>query len=155
MKNITKVFEKYREAARHLRNTCYLPADQNDWDTIEDFREVSALLFKHFVLEELQIEQDSINWLEYDFCIESTADDLPILVNRDGESGYWDNPITKVKKGELKIHLIDYFDWNPMAQIDFRYFRVRIIDSEKYPELIGFEALIETIYANVYYNKNG
>jgi hypothetical protein len=153
MKNITAIFEVYREAARHLRNTYYLPTDRNDWDTIEDFRDVSALLFKHLVLIKLQIELDNINWLAYKFCIEATADDLPILINREGESGYWDNPITKVKKGELEMYLIDYFDWNPMAQIDFRYFRVRIIGSKKYPELIGFDALIETINANVYYNK--
>ena len=69
--------------------------------------------------------------------------------------GYWDNPIKKVKKGDPVMHFIDYFNRDSLDQIDFRYFRVRITESDKYPTLVGNDALIETIHATVYYDENG
>ncbi len=158
MKKVTHIFQKYREATRHLRNTFYVPADRNDWDMDEDFDEVCVLIFKHLVLGELQIERESFDWLSKPsnlFLVESSADDLPIMINRDGQSGYWDNPIDKVKKGDLEMHFIDYFDWDSMDQIDFRYYQVRIVRSDKFPQLVDCDALIETIYADIFYNKIG
>ncbi len=124
----------------------------------EDFEEVSIMLFKHLVLGELQLSREGFDWLAQPsskFIIESVSDELPIMINREGQSGYWDNPTTNVKKGELVMHFIDYFDWDPMDQIDFRYYRVRIAASDMYPHLVGNNALIESIYANVYFSKNG
>jgi len=151
----THIFAKYREAARHLRNSFYVPSDNNDWDTVEDFDEVSVMLFKHLVLGEFQLPRGDFDWLAQPssyFIVESSADDLPIMVNRDKQSGYWDNPIRKVKKGDLKMHFIDYYDWDSMGQIDFRYYRIRIMESDKFPQVVGFDAFIETIYADVYYD---
>lgn len=158
MKDVTDIFQKYREAARHLRNAYYVPYDADDWDMVEDFDEVSITLFKHLVLGELKISREEFDWLAQPsskFVIESVANDLPLMINREGQSGYWDNAITKVKKGDLVMHFIDYFDWDAMDQIDFRYYRVRIVASDRYPNLVGNDALIETIYANVYYSENG
>lgn len=158
MNNVTAIFQRYREAARHLRNVYYVPADRDDWDKTDDFDEVSIMLFRHLVLGELRLYQKDFDWLarpSKSFVIESSAEDLPIMLNRDGQSGYWDNPIKKVKKGDLVMHFIDYFDWDSLDQIDFRYFRVRITESDKYPALVGNDALIETIYATVYYDENG
>ncbi len=158
MNNITGIFQKYREAARHLRNAYYIPSDTNDWDMVEDFDEASTMLFKHLVLGELQINREGFDWLAQPsgkFIIESVANDLPLMINREGQSGYWDNPIEKVQKGDLVMHFIDYFDWDSMDQIDYRYYRTRIVASDKHPNLVGNDALIETIYANVFYSENG
>ena len=158
MNIVTPIFQKYREAARHLRNAYYIPLDRNDWDMIEDFDEISIMLFKHLVLGEFQLNREGFDWLAQPskhFMIESSAEDLPLMINREGQSGYWDNPINKVKKGDLVTHFIDYFDWDSMDQIDFRYYRVRIVGSDKHPNLIGNDALIETIYADVYYQERG
>ena len=158
MRDITNIFQRYREATRHLRNVFYVPVDRDDWDMIEDFDEMSVLLFKHLVLGELKIERGKMDWLAKpcpNFIIDSTSEILPLMVNRDGQSGYWDNPIKEVSKGDLTMHFIDYFDWDSMDQIDYRYYRIRIVASEKYPSLIGNDALIETIYAKVLYNENG
>ncbi|MET0026035.1 MAG: hypothetical protein ABW101_00240 [Candidatus Thiodiazotropha sp.] len=125
---------------------------------VEDFDEISIMLFKHLVLGELQLEREKFDWLTQpskQFIVESSAEDLPLMINREGQSGYWDNPISKVKKGDLTMHFIDYFDWDSMDQIDYRYYRVRIVASDKYPDLVGNDALIETIYAVVYFNENG
>lgn len=158
MEIATPTFQKYREAARHLRNAFYTPVDRNDWDMVEDFDEISVMLFKHLVLGEFQLNREQFDWLAQPsgkFIVESSAEDLPLMINREGQSGYWDNPINMVKKGDLTMHFIDYFDWDAMDQIDFRYYRVRIVASEIYPGLVGNDALIETIYADVYFKENG
>ena len=41
MKDVTPIFETYRECARHLRNTYFSTRDNEDWDIIEDFEEVA------------------------------------------------------------------------------------------------------------------
>ena len=48
---------------------------------------------------------------------------------------------------------IDYFEWESLDQIDFRYFHVRMLDSKKYLESIDIDVLIETIYAYVFFEK--
>lgn len=154
MEKVNSTFQKYRETARHLRNVAYTPTVEHDYEIIESFEEVCVLLFTHLVVDMLGIERSKCNWLaEPAKCFElvSSADILPIMINRDGQSGYWDNPIKAVNRGELTLNFMDYFDWNSMDQIDFRYYRARITDSNKYPQLVGYDVLIETIYADIYY----
>ena len=74
------------------------------------------------------------------------------MINRDEQSDYWDHPLTEIKKDDLVMVFIDYFDWDEMDLIDLRYYRVRIIASSVYPDLVGSDALISTIYADVYYH---
>lgn len=90
MNNVTTIFQRYREAARHLRNVYYVLADRDDWDKTDDFDEVSIMLFRHLVLGELRLYQKDFDWLarpSKSFVIESFAEDLPIMLNRDGQSG--------------------------------------------------------------------
>ena len=63
MKLVTTTFQSYRDNARHLSNTCYRPKCEGDWDTREDFDEISILLFRHLVLNELEIRHDLCDWL--------------------------------------------------------------------------------------------
>ena len=156
MKKVTKIFQRYKECARHLRNTYYIPNSEHDWDTLEDFDEVKVLIFKHMVLNELLEKYDDFEWFGKPFTnfeVVPSSDICPIMINREKQSGYWDHPIEKIGQADFKMAFISYFDWNSHDQIDFRYYRVRIIESEKYPELIDFDALIETIYADVFLNK--
>jgi len=156
MKNITVLFEEYREAARHLRNTYFKPQNNSDWDTLEDYQEIEVILFKKMVLKKLEIDEN-IPWifhqpLQY-INAKSRSNILPIMINRDKQSGYWDHPLNEVKKNDLTLNFIGYFDWDTHSHIDFRYYKVRIAQSQKYPEIIGYDALIETIYADIYYQK--
>ncbi len=151
---VTDIFQKYREGARHIRNSYYVPKDISDEDVLEDFSELSIVLFKHLVLNEFGLNFESSEWLVEPasmFHVVPLGQTCPIMINRKGQSEYWDHPITEIKKSDFRMVFVDYFDWDDMDLIDFRYYRVRIIESSTYPELLGSDALIETIYADVYH----
>ncbi len=153
---VTNIFQKYRECARHIRNLYYVPKDINDEDILEDFRELSILMFKHLVLNEFGLNFESNEWLVEPssmFQVVPLGDTCPIMINRKGQSEYWDHPVTEIKKIDLEMVFIEYFDWDDMDLIDFRYYLVRIIESSTYPDLVGSDALIETIYADVYHES--
>ena len=58
MKNITHLFKKYREAARHLRNTYLVPSSKEDYQTIDGFDEICFFLFKHMINSKVEIYQE-------------------------------------------------------------------------------------------------
>ena len=162
MKDVTPIFETYRECARHLRNTYFSTRDTEDWDVIEDFEAVASVLFERLVLgllgEEkccggnLQTHLENIvrdNKLK----IIPVTDRMPVMISRERNSGYWDHPINCLKEGEAEISFKDYFDWDQCGLIDFRYYLGTIISSSKYPDIVGHEVLIETIYGKVMYQE--
>jgi len=154
MEKATNIFQQYRECARHIRNAYYVPRNLSDGDIVEAFDELSILLFRHLVLGELGVNRELNDWLSEPasiFPIVPSGDVCPIMINRKEQSDYWDHPLTEIKKDDLEMVFIDYFDWDDMDLIDLRYYRVRITASSVYPELIGSDALISTIYADVYY----
>ena len=156
MKKVTGLFQQYKEATRHLRNTSFVPESQSDWETVEAFDEISFFLFKHLVNVKLGIfEKDWERWGESlkEFKLVASSAILPIMINRDGDSGYWDNPVDEVQKGDLEIAFTEYFDWDQFDLADFRYIKGKIQSSEKYPELIGYNVLIESIYVDVFYDE--
>ena len=158
MENVTDIFQQYRECARHIRNAYYVPKDMNDGDIVEDFDALSVLLFRHLVLGEVGVDRESNNWLSEPaliFPVVPSGNVCPIMINRKEQSDYWDHPLTEIKKDDLEMVFIDYFDWDDMDLIDLRYYRVRITTSSVYPDLVGSDALIATIYADVYYDEEG
>ena len=60
-------------------------------------------------------------------------------------------PIEYLEPGETVISFKEYFDWDQFGLIDFRYYRGTIMSSSKYPDIIGHEVLIETIYGKIMY----
>jgi len=64
--------------------------------------------------------------------------------------GYWDHPVNRIRPGEAEMHFLEYFDWNRLDYLDFRYYRVQIAKFDSRPELVGREALIERQQANVH-----
>ena len=74
------------------------------------------------------------------------------MIARERKStGYWDHPVTTLTPSDAEISFNGYFDWDQHALIDFRYYRGEILQSGKYPEIVGHELFIETQYADVFY----
>ena len=74
------------------------------------------------------------------------------MISRERKNaGSWDHPITRLAPGDVEIAFTDYFDWDAHGVIDFRYYRGEILQSDKYPEIVGHELFIETQYADVFY----
>ena len=149
----TGIFETYREAARHLRNTFFSTRDSGDWEIVEDFEAVDRVLFEKLVLRKLPSfnGKPTVEPLgENVFLIEPASGDMPAMISREAPaSGYWDHPIDNLSRGDAVLAFQEYFDWDQHGLIDYRYLRATILRSSRYPEIEGHQALIETIYAKI------
>jgi len=155
--NVNKIFDKYREAARHLRNVYYCNNNhESDWGLRSDFNEIRKLLYHHLILNELDLTEvrDFRNEPSKYFNLVSDGNILPAMINRNGDSGYWDHPITKLVDDEYDIRFIDYFDFDQMGHCDFRYILARIFFSKNHPQINNYNALIETQYVQILFNKS-
>jgi hypothetical protein len=155
--DVTSIFEAYREAARHLRNTSFSTRGSKDWDTIEDFDAVDDVLFDRMVLGRILPDLPPIprSAVELNrFLLEPSGAGLSAMISRDRPaSGYWDHVVDTLLPGEAVLAFREYFDWDQHGLIDFRYYRASILESSRYPDLKGHEALIETIHAKIIYNE--
>jgi hypothetical protein len=150
MRDVTVVMDRYRECVRHVWNA-YFAAEARedaDWDAIDDFNAAAGYLFRALVLRELGHEAG-----EADSLVETRQEPLLFLrvvvdpiaeihINRELTSGYWDYPLTRVAKDDLELAFLGYFDWAVVDHRDFAYYRVRIVGSAKYPDVVGKDALV-------------
>lgn len=156
MRNVTSIFERYRECARHLRNTYFCTMDSKDWDVIEDFDAVTHVLFERLVLLRLEDAWSErlceARMREFLRLIPRSAHGVPVMISRERPNrGSWDHPITRLAPGDAEIAFAAHFDWDEHALIDFRYYRGEILQSSKHPDIVGHELLIETQYADIFY----
>jgi hypothetical protein len=150
MGDVTVVLDAYRECVRHVWNAYFGAAARAtmDWNAVDDFGIASTHLFRALVLRKLGLET------RCSYSVDETRQEPPgslrieldpcgeILINRERSSGYWDHPLTNVKKGELELAFLDYFDWSVTDHRDFAYYRVRIVGSVQHPEVVGKDALV-------------
>ncbi|TVZ39033.1 hypothetical protein P886_4766 [Alteromonadaceae bacterium 2753L.S.0a.02] len=156
MKKVTEYFEKYREASRHLRNIYYVPKDDDVWDILDDFEEVSVLLFKHLVCAPLNIGYEKYDWFNESiscFKLQAQGSRLPIMINRipNVNHGHWDHEIHTVDPDDLTLDFICYFDWNPQGVIDNRYIMCKISDAKVSKNVIGHIGLVESHYVEIHH----
>lgn len=155
--DVTAVFNHYRVSARAIWNTAFWPdPDLRHWDAVDQFDAIQRLLFDQLVLAKLdkewpldQIFRQAISF----FQIVPSSQEVPIMIQnpRPGlGTGYWDHPVNSIKRGQAELLFIEYFDWNRMDYVDFRYHRVKISGFDAHPELVGREALMDCRNAAVY-----
>jgi hypothetical protein len=159
MENLTPAVKKYREAARHLWNTV-LREDRGGipdgflldrWEAIQD--ELFAALVLRFTGDEtpekVRLAPGAARPLPF-LRVVPTSPDIPAHVSRTKPAQtYWDHPVrTLVQADELQF--ISFFDFGSYDYVDFKFFRVLIQGSEKHPEIVGHEALVEVQYADVF-----
>ena len=46
------------------------------------------------------------------------------MIQREPDSGYWDDPVEFVERGKIELNFLDFFDWNCLDYRDFQYYRV-------------------------------
>jgi hypothetical protein len=153
-RDVTALFQTCRECARHIRNSYFSTVNTGDWDTVESFDEINAVLFRQMVLYRLErkyaqrldtaVEDNKILILPNSLC-------MPVMIGRDKSGGYWDHAVEKLEPDVAKVAFKRYFDWDDHDVIDYRYFRGLILESSQYPSIVGHEVLIETIYGKLEY----
>lgn len=156
--DVSRIFDHYRMSARAIWNTMFWPdPDFRNWDSIDQFHEIERLLFQELVLAKLDrewpLQNIFQNAIPFFHIVPTLGDRTPIMIQnpRPGApTGYWDDPVNTVKRGEAELVFIAYFDWNKMDYIDLRYYHVRINSFSAHPELVDREALIECQSTAVY-----
>ena len=163
--NITELMNSYRECCRNLWNCYFLRTDSSceefDWDIADEFNEICVRLFSSLVLRQIEVfsyekvlsQRAKIMPcpLKFLHVIPVIETGVPISVNREKNTGYWDHPIDTIKPDEAKLVFVDYFDFDLMGYRDFQYYLVLIESSSVYPQICGYQALIECRYANVFF----
>jgi len=150
--NVTREFDMWKEATRNLWNLYFVKNGKSDWESHEIFQEIEKALFEQIVLKNIGINR-SIE-LKGTFKLLARSNNvIPVMVNRTGESGYWDHPITSLINDVVDIKFIEYFDWDQLGIRDNRYMMSRILSSRLHPEINGFKAIIESHYVDVVYEK--
>mgnify|MGYP003576692900 CR=1 FL=1 len=145
MTDVTGLIYTFRESARHLWNTYFLPdaAGHTDWDTRHRFQSIEDGLFELLVLEKLPLKAAPPLADEYPFLtIAIEAVRTPIDISAGEGTGRWDEKPHYAYQGEFKFHLIRLWNWYELGFRDYGYYHVRITDSPKYPHVVGREALV-------------
>jgi hypothetical protein len=159
MDDVTPLMNAYRDCVRHLWNT-YFQRDaesEQDWDLRDEFNAVAAQLFRALILWKVQREETEVQPDEQEpraplgFLHVVVEPRSEIMINRQTASGYWDYPMTVVEREDLDLRFLQYFDWDVLGFRDFAYYRVRIVGSTKYPQVVGKDALVPAgRHVNVY-----
>jgi hypothetical protein len=161
MRNIRLEMAAYREAVRHLWNSAFSTLDDplRFGACLDLFEQVDDIIFLALVCEPIGIELEeraSFDPILSLKVIITSHTEIPVMINRlIPASGYWDHHITSLSVSDIDLAFISYFDWDAYNQKDLRYYRVRIVDSKSQPDLIGRDALIETFYADVFWDGEG
>jgi len=134
-----------------------------DWDQSDRFQDIAVILFSSLIAVPLGAEKDQLspdyvaspNRLNDFHVIPVSEYGVPININREKErSGYWDHPLQQIRPGEADLRFLKYFDFDMLGFRDFYYYQVRIIGSDKYPDIIGRDALITTVHAKIFFNQS-
>lgn len=160
MIKITRKLNIFREISRHIWNTLLQSSDDfivSD-EILDNFEEIKRNLFQICVLSPLGKSHYVSRYMEEPLpflSIIPRTNNIPIMINRPSEDNnkYWDEPVKKISKIDAQLSFIDYFDWDQFGISNLQYYKVNINDFKLYPHLSGREALVETIYTDVYFNK--
>jgi hypothetical protein len=155
MRSVTHLVDRYREAARALWNNSLWRVDVS-FDTVDAFNEVSRLLFREIVLQEVG-KADFVKGRTEPFPflrVVPTGTRVPLLVNRPSDDGnlYWDDPVNRIDPNDADLFLVDCYDWDPRGFRDLAYYQLRIGPFRAHPDCTGRLALMERIYAEVYFD---
>jgi len=162
MQEVTDLFNTYRECCRNLWNTRFLPT-KPDWDQSDRFQDITVILFSSLIAAPLRAEKNllspdyvaSPNLLSEFHVIPVSESGVSININREKErSGYWDYPLQQIRPGEADLRYLKYFDFDMLGFRDFSYYQVRVVASNKYPDIVGRDALITTWHAKIFYEEN-
>jgi len=140
----------FRLASRELFNNYFLKAYLADEDEefFEQFQIIEEHLFAALVSTRAEIAQTRYGAPQEDIVVVAQLDSkwgIPIMLNRDTDSGYWDHDIDKTVPG-CTFTFMRFFDWDQRSYADNRYVRVIVREWPGNDSLVGKQALIETHY---------
>lgn len=151
--DINQAMSKFRLANRELFNNYFyeLYDTQNmlnnqNWTLDDSISRVNAALFKTMVTERFCCDVVEYGQANPHIRIKLHHNQtVPININRETDSGYWDFPIEDARPDAL-LSFVCFFDWDEANKRKNQYVRVKIEEWPEQPELTGKDALIEARY---------
>jgi hypothetical protein len=117
---------QFRLASRELFNTYFRIADPyNDdgWALAERFSQVKSVLFDQLVAAQVSLALGSYGTHQPDILVILRGVDFaPVMINREVDTGYWDNPTVEITK-DAQLSFVRFFDWDVLAVRDYQYVR--------------------------------
>lgn len=148
-KNIDELLNRFRLASREIFNSYFKAAASggNDiWNWEARFSKVEASLFNELVLDPCGLPVTVYGTSQPQILVQLRANvPIPVMVNRDISSGYWDFPINELPFG-VRLHFLAFFDWDQTGTRDNQYVRAEIEQWPSRDELAGKHVLIEARY---------
>jgi len=112
----------------------------------EFYSEVETSLFRALVILPCELMEIPYGEENQQILIRPNGEfDLPVMLNRDLDSGYWDYPLERMPR-DARIHFQEFFDWDLVGRKDNRYVRAVVAAAPHNPEIVGKHCLIETHY---------
>jgi len=146
---LNELMTQFRLASREIFNHFFHLSNryENDgWLLVVRFCDVEDVLFQKLVTEPASRENVRYGGIQSGIRVElSTSEPVPVMMNREVDSGYWDHPLKKVTK-EAGLAFVRFFDWDQLDYRDNRYVRVQVLRWPSHQEAIGKHALIESQY---------
>ncbi len=104
---LNELMTQFRLASREIFNHFFHvsnPYENDGWLLVERFCDVEDVLFQKLVTEPASLENvrygDVLSGIRVEL---STSEPVPVMMNREVDSGYWDHPLNKVTRGKLGI----------------------------------------------------
>lgn len=159
----TELIQQYRLALRYLWNTHFW-SDQSyrDVDSLLRFKQLKLPLFISLVAKVLGPDLESPSELFGDdykvvpkvIGCSRVFPPMRVDVGFPDRPGYqWKELAGEFTNDNLKLTLLDLFDWNELDWRDFRYFRVRIDGMQGHPDKVGREGLIDAVDVDVLWDS--
>ena len=152
-KNVTAEMERFRRRARSVWDICISDLEQR-FDTTEQFENFRRWLFWEMVLG----DGDEAKIRSNDAAIHSTLglreDEIRVLaangrlrvkmsLQKDERANSVSANYTELDQGADRVYLCDLFDWNVLGALDHAFYLVKLVESERHPELNGFYGIVE------------
>ena len=162
MKEVTELFEKYREATRSLWNQFIFPLD----DLESGEADSNAVLYKK--IEKTLLEIMVLNQIDpagkYKEKESSYYPQLrgQLVFGPKGGFGLW--AISNMNLWEWKeillkpgtnldLRYMRFFDWSMDHLRDNRFYQFRVLSCNSNPEIVGADFLVEPLGIKIFYDK--
>ncbi len=154
------MIQRYRLALRFIWNCC-IWADPNlrGWESVYAFRELKLPLFKALVAGPLGADGAVLFGEGFQVVPDPQGGGISMIqVNKriPGEpaGGIWEPVYGPFNAEDVRLTLVDLFDWSPLGYIDLRYFVVLITRFPGHAQRAGHHALVDATETKVLWTEH-
>lgn len=136
----------YRLASRDLYNNYFYNSYFDPYLLRETYSELQDLMFQKMVEEPFSLKHTGYGDVHRDIWVRNRFDaDIPAMINREIDSGYWDYPI-KLVSPDAVMFFISFFDLDETRGMENLYVLLEINEWSQHKEADGKRALVEYQY---------